>query len=846
VADVILYVDTLFLSERGVRVKKSLNLLIAVFFVAAMAVLAGLPTTIDDFFLPGSQPGQSGNLETPSKCDNCHGGYNISVEPAFNWRGSMMSQAARDPLFYACLAVANQDAAESGDLCIRCHSPAGWLEGRSSPTDASALNNNDREGVQCDFCHKLIKPTPLGINPFPDDPDYTAGTYDEDQNYLATLTDIPPQSGNGAYVADVNNAKRGPFIDADAKHQFFYSPFHSEADVCGTCHDVSNPAYARDSLGNYIATELDSPAPSFNTYDMFPIERTFSEWKFSAYNTPQGVFAPQFGGNIQYVSTCQDCHMRDVTGAGCNKPGVPVRNNLPLHDMTGGNTFIPDLIEPLFPGESSPAALDSGVQRAADMLLKAASLELSAEEQGSFHLLRVRITNETAHKLPSGYPEGRRIWVNVKAFNAPGSLVYESGAYDSVTGALTHDADLKVYEIKPGLTQDIADLLGYEAGPSFHFAVNNEIFSDNRIPPRGFTNANFEMIQSEPVGYAYPDSQYWDDTEYLIPGSAAHVEITLFYQTTSREYVEFLRDENQTNDWGTTFYNLWANNGKSAPFVMTSQFMDLTPIAGNQPPILDPIGDKSTDEGVNLNFPVTASDPDGGPPQLTAEPLPDGAGFTDNGDGSGAFDWTPDFTQAGAYGITFYATDDSGAVDFEAITVTVNNVNRPPDLDSIGDKTTLAGDLLSFAVTGYDADGDAVTLQAENLPIGASFIDEGWDDSLEKYKGIFSWIPDTSQTGVFENIHFIANDGLLSADEYINIAVNEESTFICGDANASGDVNILDITFLINYIYKGGPAPEPVVSGDVNSTGDINILDITYLINYIYKGGPEPFCPPMK
>jgi len=116
--------------------------------------------------MPGSQPGQSGNIEHPSKCDNCHGGYDLAVEPAFNWRGSMMSQAARDPLFYACLAIANQDAPESGDLCIRCHAPDGWLQGRSVPTDGSALNSGDREGVQCDFCHKLVKPTPVGVNPY--------------------------------------------------------------------------------------------------------------------------------------------------------------------------------------------------------------------------------------------------------------------------------------------------------------------------------------------------------------------------------------------------------------------------------------------------------------------------------------------------------------------------------------------------------------------------------------------------------------------------------------------------------------------------------------------------------
>ena len=136
--------------------------------------------------------------------------------------------------------------------------------------------------------------------------------------YLASITAIPPMSGNGMYVADADNAKRGPFIDAAATHQMFYSPFHSESAICGTCHDVSNPVFVPDGTGGYIPNDFDSAATDFNTYAMFPVERTYSEWLVSAYNSPQGIYAPQFGGNKEYVSTCQDCHMRDVTGYGCN------------------------------------------------------------------------------------------------------------------------------------------------------------------------------------------------------------------------------------------------------------------------------------------------------------------------------------------------------------------------------------------------------------------------------------------------------------------------------------------------------------------------------------------------
>jgi hypothetical protein len=64
----------------------------------------------------------------------------------------------------------------------------------------------------------------------------------------------------------------------------------------------------------------------------------------------------------------------------------------------------------------------------------------------------------------------------------------------------------------------------------------------------------------------------------------------------------------------------------------------------------------------------------------------------------------------------------------------------------------------------------------------------------------------------------------------------------CGDANSNGLVNVLDITFIINYLYKHGASPNPIQIADVNSSGMINALDVTYLINYLYKHGPTPNC----
>jgi hypothetical protein len=547
---------------------------ITVLALSASTVFAlPIPTTLDDFKMSGSQPNESGNFRGPGNC-GCHSGYttgneNPLQEPEYGWSGSMMAQAMRDPLFLATMTIANQDAADSGDLCIRCHTPVGWLGGRSVPTDGSSLTGIDLEGVQCHSCHRMVEPTPLGVNPHPGDPDYTNDYYPLDQTYLATIDSIPPIEANGMYVIDSDDVRRGPYAQADARHSYGYSPFYKSSDYCGTCHDVSNPAFDRNPDNSYSPNAFDEPHSTSNPYDMLPVERTFSEWKMSAYNTPEGVYAPQFGGNLDTVRTCQDCHMRDITGAGCSQADSN-RTDLGIHDFTGGNTVVPEWIKIAFPGEVDAAMLDSGIVRATRMLQLAASMEVSTSYEGDGVHAMVTVTNETGHKLPSGYPEGRRIWINLKGFDENTNLVYESGAYDPSSGVLTHDADAKIYHIDPGISTSFAPVVGLPAGPSFHFVLNDSIYLDNRIPPRGFTNANFTTIQSPPVDYPYADGQYWDDTEYLMPSTVRTVDVVLYYQTTSKEYIEFLLNENTTDTLGSWCYNLWNSTGKSPPVAMVT------------------------------------------------------------------------------------------------------------------------------------------------------------------------------------------------------------------------------------------------------------------------------------
>jgi len=61
-----------------------------------------------------------------------------------------------------------------------------------------------------------------------------------------------------------------------------------------------------------------------------------------------------------------------------------------------------------------------------------------------------------------------------------------------------------------------------------------------------------------------------------------------------------------------------------------------------------------------------------------------------------------------------------------------------------------------------------------------------------------------------------------------------------GDVNSDGIIDVQDIVFLINYCFKGGPAPDPLEKGDVTADGSVNVQDIIHLVNYLFKYGMPP------
>ncbi|HPF15208.1 MAG TPA: hypothetical protein PLJ12_13150, partial [Planctomycetota bacterium] len=258
------------------------------------------------------------------------------------------------------------------------------------------------------------------------------------------------------------------------------------------------------------------------------------------------------------------------------------RPDMPKHEFNGANSWVLRAIDSVWPDFETaltPARLNAAEARTQAIL--AASADLEAHVEGGD--LVVRVTNLSGHKLPTGYAEGRRMWLEVQFENAGGTVISELGGYDPLTAVLD-TATTKVYEIKHGLDNYMAGQTGLPAGPSFHFVLNNKILGDNRIPPRGYDSTAFATRGAEAIAASYMEQQHWDETSFPVPPGATQARVRLLHQTTTKEYIEFLRDENVTNTAGQDAWNLWDQFGRSAPVEMGLVQVDLA-----NDPCLEPV-----------------------------------------------------------------------------------------------------------------------------------------------------------------------------------------------------------------------------------------------------------------
>lgn len=556
-----------------------------------------LPTTQDHFQLLGTQPTDWEDDLEPFRghqaCMYCHSDYDGDVSPVDTWVVSLMAQASRDPVFQAALTIANQDANVAGRFCLGCHAPVQTMRAASFDGELNTFSDEDMDGVACTICHRAVNPiygpdSAVGYPGDPQDPDLPILSAIEAEDLL------PESPGNGQLIFDTVDVRRAQYDDVPSNMhgvnesggptRLIYSPYHKQSQLCGTCHNVGNPLFHKGKDGEFHLNDLENDGPTTNVLHTTSEQRTFSEWLHSDFATTGVIFEDgRFGGNLpdtEPIRTCQNCHMPTQTGGACGMYEAPPffeRDDVGAHTFSGANTWVIRALRDVLGSDADYYGLKEervaqADARTAQMLRDASDMELSQEQS----TLRVRIINQTGHKLPTGYPEGRRMWLNVKFFDDAETLIEERGAYDFDTA----DLDLsgtKVYEKKMAISDEVALATNLPAGESFHLALNSIVTKDNCIPPRGFTNAGFEVFDGQPVSYSYEDQQYWDDTSFVIPVGATHASATLFYQTSSKEYIQFLRDANVTDDRGEIVLSLWETHGKSAPVAMDSMELSLKP-----------------------------------------------------------------------------------------------------------------------------------------------------------------------------------------------------------------------------------------------------------------------------
>jgi len=451
------------------------------------------------------------------------------------------------------------------------------------------------------------------------------------------------------------------------EHPTFDGEFVKTPEFCGSCHDLTIPVLNHG----------------------MPEQRTYTEWRYSDFGRDEA--------SATYVR-CQDCHMptqmheyADGTAVSLNPdptltgwfpyaknrninpwPGQPYQPGTAFHKLSGANRDLPDMMTLLYPEVDlevigAPTGNDTRVfpgmlsnrdtmwdraQRNTEVsLLDAIDVQITSgptliDAVNRIWEVKVKVTNNTGHRVPSGYPDGRRFWINLVIRDAFGNLIYESGHYDPNTAKLYTDPFMTglaraqtttidslsnavmIYEKRTGACDDPVNPTACTMSVSL---LNDKILFDNRIPPAGFTYADYRLagakfynynpntfVPYEDVG-RFPDGQNWDEVTYHFraPNMAVlTASAKVYWQTHTREFMEHLKNEDTStlrpqgppsifelnypltpnylsdvvdlstltdmdgqplrDNWGGIAYAAWLLTGKGAPYLVAADSTALT------------------------------------------------------------------------------------------------------------------------------------------------------------------------------------------------------------------------------------------------------------------------------
>ncbi len=170
---------------------------------------------------------------------------------------------------------------------------------------------------------------------------------------------------------------------------------------------------------------------------------------------------------------------------------------------------------------------------------------------------------------------------------------------------------------------------------------------------------------------------------------------------------------------------------------------------------------------------------------------------------------------------------DGTAADTLEVTLTIDHSNVAPTIESPGDTLEVCSDdTLAYYPSIVDPDDEIHLITYLEYPYWCSVQND-------------SVIGVAPYDITLEALTVVAQD-YCNADTLSFMVL----TYLrSGDASGDGVVEPSDVVYLINYLFRNGPSPDPYEAGDVNCQGGVNTSDVVYLINYFFRSGPSPCCP---
>ncbi len=168
---------------------------------------------------------------------------------------------------------------------------------------------------------------------------------------------------------------------------------------------------------------------------------------------------------------------------------------------------------------------------------------------------------------------------------------------------------------------------------------------------------------------------------------------------------------------------------------------------------------------------------------------------------------------------------DGSAADTLEVNITVDHSNVAPAIAPVGD-TVLVVSKQSFIYhpTVLDPDDVDHTITYLEYPHWCSVQND-------TVSGV---APDT----VFLEPLTVAAQDYCNADTLSFVV----QTYLLGDANSDGIIDLADVVFVLNYLYKNGLPPDLMEAADVTCDDLVDLGDAVYLLNYLFKNGPPPGC----